>query len=101
MIKAQSNASVWFSVNYVFLSPDLSIFSSDAGSASVYENYTNSIRDTASITDIDFGDILTDDDIYKNEVFNPTMAEFRIVAEPSFNGRILNVCIEEPTQSEA
>lgn len=67
----------------------------------MYENYANSIRDTASITDIDFGDILADDDIYKNEVFNPTMAEFRIVAEPNSNGQILNVCVEEPTQSEA
>lgn len=67
----------------------------------MYENYTNSIRDTTSITDIDFGDIIADEDGYKNEVFNPTMTEFRIVTEPGSNGQILNVCIEEPSQSEA
>lgn len=34
-----------------------------SGDSSAYENYTNSMRDTVSITDIDFGNAIDDDPI--------------------------------------
>ena len=49
------------------------MFSADSGVSSVYENYTNSIMDNVSITEIDFGDIINDsyfEDKFKNEVLS-------------------------------
>lgn len=81
---------------------DLSIFSSDSGVSSVYENYTNSIIDTVSITEIDFGDILGEnyfEDCFKNEVFNPTLTEYCVVPEPVVN-RVADVSVDDKSHSE-
>lgn len=70
----------------------------------MYENYTNSIVDTVSITEIDFGDIIGEnyfDDSFKNEVFNPTLSEYCTVPEPAINGHVLEVSINNQSHSEA
>lgn len=87
-----------FLIIHVFL--DLSIFSSDS---SAYENYTNSMRDTVSITDIDFGNMLEDNysinDGVRNEVFNPALNSFNTETD-STKYQVPTVSIEEQSQSE-
>lgn len=80
---------------------DLSIFSSDS---SAYENYSNSMRDNVSITDIDFGNILEENNYtvaegFQNEVFNPALST--LSSETNSSRSQVSVSIEEQSQSEA
>ncbi|XP_065224446.1 uncharacterized protein LOC135848380 isoform X2 [Planococcus citri] len=89
------------SISFRSRKSNLSIFSSDS---SAYENYSNSMRDNVSITDIDFGNILEENNYAvsegcRNEVFNPALST--LSNETNSSSSQITVSIEEQSQSEA
>lgn len=86
-------------MNFILLA--LSIFSNNSGTSTAYENYTSSVKDNSSITEIDFGEIFEEkyfsENCYTSEAFNPVIKKLQVSHECSQNNPIFDLS----TQSEA